>query len=51
VIHALDATTVTLTVVVSEASIRVDVRDDGALGIPHMRPGDPEAEWTRVPSH
>jgi anti-sigma regulatory factor (Ser/Thr protein kinase) len=42
--HALDATTVTITVAVSEAFIRVDVRDDGALGIPHMRPGDPEAE-------
>jgi len=44
VVHALDATTVTITVAVSEAFIRVDVRDDGALGIPHMRPGDPEAE-------
>jgi anti-sigma regulatory factor (Ser/Thr protein kinase) len=43
-VHALDATTVTVTVAVSEASIRVDVRDDGALGIPHMRPGDPDAE-------
>ena len=43
-VHALDATTVTITVAVSEASIRVDVRDDGALGVPHMRPGDPEAE-------
>ena len=43
-VHALDATTVTITVAVSEALIRVDVRDDGALGIPHMRPGDPEAE-------
>jgi anti-sigma regulatory factor (Ser/Thr protein kinase) len=44
VIHAMDATTVTIMVAVSEASIRVDVRDDGALGIPHMRPGDPDAE-------
>jgi serine/threonine-protein kinase RsbW len=44
VVHALDATTVTVTVAVSDALIRVDVRDDGALGIPHMRPGDPEAE-------
>ena len=26
------------------ASIRVDVGDDRALGIPHMRSGDPEAE-------
>jgi anti-sigma regulatory factor (Ser/Thr protein kinase) len=44
VVHALDATTVTITVAVSEALIRVDVHDDGALGIPHMRPGDLEAE-------
>ena len=44
VVHALDATTVTITVTVSEAFIRVDVGDDGALGIPHMRSGDPEAE-------
>jgi anti-sigma regulatory factor (Ser/Thr protein kinase) len=43
-VHALDATTVTITVAVSAAFVRVDVRDDGALGIPHMRPGDPEAE-------
>jgi len=44
VVHALDATTLTITVAVNDAFIRVDVRDDGALGIPHMRPGDPEAE-------
>ena len=44
VVHALDATRVTVTVAVSEAFIRVDVRDDGALGIPHTRPGDPDAE-------
>ncbi len=44
VVHAVDATTVTITVAVSEAFIRVDVRDDGALGIPHMRSSDPEAE-------
>jgi len=42
--HASDATTVTITVAVSEGSIRVDVRDDGALGIPHMRPADQDAE-------
>jgi anti-sigma regulatory factor (Ser/Thr protein kinase) len=42
--HATDATTVTITVAVSEALIRVDVRDDGTLGIPHMRPADPDAE-------
>jgi anti-sigma regulatory factor (Ser/Thr protein kinase) len=45
--HATDATTVTITVAVSEASIRVDVRDDGALGIPHMRPADHDAEGGR----
>lgn len=44
VVHALDATTVTITVAVSDALIRVDVRDDGALGIPHMHPADPGAE-------
>ena len=43
-VHACDATTVTITVTVSEAFIRVDVCDDGALGIPHMRPVIPEAE-------
>ena len=42
--HAADATTVIITVAVSDASIRVDVRDDGALGIPHMRPADLAAE-------
>jgi anti-sigma regulatory factor (Ser/Thr protein kinase) len=42
--HATDATTVIITVAVSEASIRVDVRDDGVLGIPHMRPADQDAE-------
>ena len=45
--HAADATTIIIIVTVSEASIRVDVRDDGALGIPHMRPGDPDAESGR----
>jgi anti-sigma regulatory factor (Ser/Thr protein kinase) len=44
VVHALDATTVAITVAVSEALIRVDVRDDGAFGIPHTRSGDPDAE-------
>ncbi len=43
-IHARDATRVTVTVAVSEALIRIDVRDDSNLGIPHVRPGDPEAE-------
>ncbi len=42
--HACDATAVTITVAVSEALIRVDVRDDGTLGIPHMRPASPDAE-------
>jgi anti-sigma regulatory factor (Ser/Thr protein kinase) len=44
VVHALDATKITITVAVSTAFIRVDVHDDGALGIPHMRPSDPAAE-------
>jgi len=44
VIHACDATRVTITVAVSEALIRVDVCDDGTVGIPHMRSSDPEAE-------
>ena len=47
VVHALDATTVTVTVSVSDALIRIDVRDDGTLGIPHLRSGDPEAEGGR----
>ena len=42
--HACDATTVTITVAVSEAFIRVDVCDDGTLGIPHMRRAGPDAE-------
>ena len=27
-----------------DPQVKVDVHDDGALGIPHMRPDDPEAE-------
>jgi hypothetical protein len=42
--HALDATTITVAVAVSQAFIRIDVHDDGTLGIPHMRDGDPDAE-------
>jgi len=42
--HAADATTVTIAVAVSETFIRVDVGDDGTLGIPHMRPASPDAE-------
>jgi anti-sigma regulatory factor (Ser/Thr protein kinase) len=42
--HAVDATAVTITVAVSQALIRIDVRDDGTLGIPHMRPDGPDAE-------
>ena len=42
--HATDASTVTITVAVSEALIRVNVGDDGTLGIPHMRPASPDAE-------
>jgi anti-sigma regulatory factor (Ser/Thr protein kinase) len=44
VAHAVDATTVTITVTVSEALIRVDVGDDGTFGIPHMRRDSPDAE-------
>jgi anti-sigma regulatory factor (Ser/Thr protein kinase) len=43
-VHALDATTVTITVAISDALIRIDVRDDGTLGIPHMRDDSPDAE-------
>ena len=42
--HAIDATTVTITVAVSYAFIRIDVHDDGTLGIPHMREAAPDAE-------
>jgi anti-sigma regulatory factor (Ser/Thr protein kinase) len=43
-VHALDATTITITVAVSQSLIRIDVRDDGTLGVPHMRQGGPDAE-------
>ena len=43
-VHAVDATTITVTVAVSRAFIRIDVHDDGALGIPHMREAGPDAE-------
>jgi anti-sigma regulatory factor (Ser/Thr protein kinase) len=42
--HAVDATAVTVTVAVSQAFIRIDVHDDGTLGIPHMREAGPDAE-------
>ena len=42
--HATDATTVTITVTVRETFIRIDVGDDGIVGIPHMRPASPDAE-------
>jgi anti-sigma regulatory factor (Ser/Thr protein kinase) len=43
-VHAVDATTITVTVAVSQAFIRIDVHDDGALGIPHMREAGQDAE-------
>ena len=43
-VHALNATTVTVTIAVSETFIRIDVRDDGTIGIPHMREDSPDAE-------
>lgn len=43
-VHAADATTITITVAVSQAFIRIDVHDDGTLGIPHMRQDGPDAE-------
>jgi anti-sigma regulatory factor (Ser/Thr protein kinase) len=42
--HALDATTITVIVAVNQAFIRIDVHDDGTLGIPHMREAGPGAE-------
>ena len=46
-VHAGDATTITVTVAVSETLVRIDVGDDGILAIPHLRPGDPDAESGR----
>ena len=46
-VHARGATTITVTVAVSETFVRIDVGDDGILAIPHLRPGDPDAEGGR----
>jgi two-component sensor histidine kinase len=43
-VHARDATAVTVTVAVTAAFIRVDVRDDGRTGIPHWRDAGSQAE-------
>jgi hypothetical protein len=46
-VHTVDATTITVTVAVNHAFIRVDVHDDGTGGIPHLREGGPDAEGGR----
>ncbi|MGH3405040.1 MAG: ATP-binding protein [Streptosporangiaceae bacterium] len=46
-LHAHDAATVTVTVAVSETFIRIDVCDDGRIGIPHWRQADGDAESGR----
>jgi len=43
-VHARDATSVTVTVAVSAAFIRVDVHDDGRTGMPQWREADSQAE-------
>jgi anti-sigma regulatory factor (Ser/Thr protein kinase) len=43
-VHARDATTVTVRVTLTTAFIRVDVSDDGRTGIPHWRDADSRAE-------
>jgi serine/threonine-protein kinase RsbW len=43
-LHARDATAVTVTVKVTAAFIRVEVHDDGRTGIPHWRQAGSEAE-------
>jgi anti-sigma regulatory factor (Ser/Thr protein kinase) len=46
-VHAADATTVTVTVAVSAAFIRIDVHDNGTGGIPRLRESTPDAEGGR----
>jgi anti-sigma regulatory factor (Ser/Thr protein kinase) len=46
-VHAADATRVTVTIAVSAAVIRIDVHDDGTGGVPHLREGGAEAEGGR----
>jgi anti-sigma regulatory factor (Ser/Thr protein kinase) len=43
-VHARDATAVTVTVTVTAALIRVDVHDNGRTGVPHWREADSQAE-------
>jgi anti-sigma regulatory factor (Ser/Thr protein kinase) len=43
-VHAHDATTVTVTVAMTAAFIRVDVSDDGRTGIPQWHDADSRAE-------
>jgi anti-sigma regulatory factor (Ser/Thr protein kinase) len=43
-VHARDATVVTVIVTVAAALIRVDVHDDGQTGIPHWREAGDQAE-------
>jgi anti-sigma regulatory factor (Ser/Thr protein kinase) len=47
VVHARDATAVTVTVAVTAAFIRVDVHDDGRAGIPYWRDAGSQAEEGR----
>jgi anti-sigma regulatory factor (Ser/Thr protein kinase) len=46
-VHARDATAVTVTVAVTAAFIRVDVYDNGRTGIPHWRDAGSQAEEGR----
>jgi anti-sigma regulatory factor (Ser/Thr protein kinase) len=43
-IHARDATAITVTVAITTAFIRVEVHNDGRTGIPHWRDADSQAE-------
>src|SRR5260370_19331826 len=43
-VHAVNATTVTITLAAIQAFSRVDAPDDGPLRIPHMHPTDPESD-------
>jgi signal transduction histidine kinase len=46
-VHARDATVVTVIVTVAAALIRVDVQDDGRAGIPYWRDAGSQAEEGR----
>jgi serine/threonine-protein kinase RsbW len=43
-VHAPDASTVTVAVMISGPGIRVDVYDNGTRGFPHLRDDGPDAE-------